>query len=181
MATGRVLWVLRHAKTVRRPPVGGGDHERVLAIRGRHDADALGERLGDDGDLLGLDTGTVPALVLCSTAARTVETTERVLAKMATPPPVTYLRSLYGASPEDVLEQVSMVDEDVPSVMVVGHNPTMEALVAAMPRQPTPALSGGFATCGLVVFELPIRRWDEVAPRTAWVLGVFVPPFATRP
>jgi phosphohistidine phosphatase len=177
MAGGRVLWVLRHAKTVRRPPVGGADHERTLAVRGRHDADALGERLGDDGDHLGLDEGIMPALVLCSTAARTVETTERVLAKMSSPPPVTYLRSLYGASPEDVLEQVSMVEEDVASVMVVGHNPTFEALVAAMPRRPVAALSGGFATCGLAVFELPIRRWDEIAPRTAVVLGVFVPPF----
>lgn len=177
MASGRTMWVLRHAKTVRQPPVGGGDHQRPLAARGRHDADALGERLGDDGDHLGLADELMPTLVLCSTAARTVETAERVLAGLAKPPPVTYLSSLYGASPEDVLEQVSMVDEDVPSVLVVGHNPTMEALVAAMPRVPVAALSGGFATCGLAVFNLPVRRWDEVAPRTGVVLGVFAPPF----
>ncbi len=181
MAEDRVLWVLRHAKTVRRPPVGGGDHERVLAMRGRRDADALGRRLGDDGDHLGLAVDLMPTLVLCSTAARSVETTERVLANMATPPPVTYLRSLYGASPEDVLEQVATVDEDMAAVMVVGHNPTFEALAAAMPRRPTPRLSGGLATCGLAVFGLPVRRWDEIAPRTAAVLGVFVPPFSADP
>ena len=70
-----------------------------------------------------------------------------------------------------------MVDEEISAVMVVGHNPTFEALVAAMPRSPVPSLSGGFATCGLVVFNLPVRRWDEIAPRTAAVLGVFLPPF----
>jgi phosphohistidine phosphatase len=177
VADGRFLWVLRHAKTVRRPPVGGADHERTLAGRGRRDADALGEHLGDEGDHLGLDQGIMPALILCSTASRAVETTERVLAKMSSPPPVTYLRSLYGASPEAVLEQVSMVEEDVASVMVVGHNPTLEALVTAMPRRPVAALSGGFATCGLAVFELPVKQWDQIAPRTAAVLGVFVPPF----
>ena len=177
MAPGRTLWVLRHAKAQRRPPVGGGDHERVLAPRGRKDADDLGQRLGDRGDHLGLDGDLVPALVLCSTAARTVETTERVLAQMASPPPVTYLRSLYGATPEEGFEQVSMVDDEVGSLMIVGHNPTLEALVAAMPARPVPALSGGFATCGLAVFTLPVRRWEEIAPRTAGVLGVFLPPF----
>ena len=177
MADGRVLWVLRHAKTLRKPPVGGGDHERTLAPRGRRDADELGRRLGDHGDRLGVDRELFPRLVLCSTAARSVETTERVLAEMAAPPPVSYLRALYGASLEDVLEQVATVDEGTPSVMVVGHNPTFEALVAAMPSAPVPALAGGFPTCGLAVFRLPIRLWDELAPRTAAVMGVFVPPF----
>ena len=177
MAKGRSLWLLRHAKTVRHPPVGGADHERTLAPRGRRDADALGQRLGDHGDHLGLGDDVMPALVLCSTAARTVETTERVLAGLAEPPPVSYVRSLYDASPGEVLEQVSMVDEDITSVMVVGHNPAFETLVAALPKSPIPSLKAGFGTCGLAVFDLPVRRWDEIVPRIATVLGVFHPPF----
>ncbi|MGH9046907.1 MAG: SixA phosphatase family protein, partial [Acidimicrobiales bacterium] len=90
MANHRILWVLRHAKTVRQPPVGGTDHERVLAKRGQRDADALGGRLGDHGDHLGLDPALMPGLVLSSTAVRTVQTTERVLAGLTEPPPVTY-------------------------------------------------------------------------------------------
>jgi phosphohistidine phosphatase len=173
----RSLWLLRHAKTVRHPPAGGTDHERTLAPRGRRDADALGQRLGDDGDHLGLSEDLMPALVLCSTAARTVETTERVLAGVAVPPPVRYLRALYDASSEEVLGQVSMVEDDIASVMVVGHNPTFEALVAAMPTSTGGSLKGGFPTCGLAVFELPVGRWDEIVPLSATVLGVFHPPF----
>jgi phosphohistidine phosphatase len=175
--SARVLWVLRHAKARQRPPAGGGDHERVLAPRGRRDADALGRRLGDDGDHLGLAADVLPGLVLCSTAARAVETAERVLANMAAPPPVTYLGSLYEASPQGVLEQVATTADNVSSVMVVGHNPTFEALVGALPREPVRSLADGFATCGLVVFSLPVGRWDEVVPETAGVLGVFFPPF----
>lgn len=177
MASGRTLWVLRHAKTKRRPPVDGGDHERVLSARGRKDADALGERLGDHGDRLGLKTDTFPRLVLSSTAVRTVETTERVLAQMAVPPKVTYLRALYGADPEGVLELISMAGEDAGSLMIVGHNPTFETLVAAMPATPVPALSAGFATCGLAVFNLPTRSWEDVTLGIGGVLGVFEPPF----
>jgi phosphohistidine phosphatase len=177
VALGRVLWVLRHAKTVREPPTGGDDHDRKLAPRGRRDADALGQRLGDNGDHLGLPPDAMPGLVLCSTAVRAVRTTERVLAGLSAPPAVTYLRSLYGASPEEVLELVSAVADDVASVMVVGHNPTFEDLVAAMPATPDPAIVGGFATCGLAVFRFPVRTWGQIAPRTAAVLGVFLPPF----
>jgi phosphohistidine phosphatase len=177
VVAGRVLWVLRHAKTHRKPPLGGGDHERTLDARGRRDADALGRRLGDDGDRLGLDPALVPQLVLCSTAARAVETTERVLAAMADPPPVSYLHSLYEASPKDVLVEVTRADDGARSVMTVGHNPTLEALVATLPRSPVAALLGGFPTCGLAVFDLPAGPWVEVAPRLAEVIGVFVPPY----
>ncbi|MGH8997643.1 MAG: hypothetical protein ACRDYB_16735, partial [Acidimicrobiales bacterium] len=65
----------------------------------------------------------------------------------------------------------------IASVMVVGHNPTFEALVVAMPARPDPLLSGGFATCGLAVFSLPVDRWDQIGSRTAGVVGVYVPPF----
>ena len=174
---GRVLWVLRHAKTHRKPPPGGGDHERTLDVRGREDADALGRRLADDGERFGLDAALLPQLVLCSTAARSVETTERVLAGMAHPPPVTYLHSLYEASPQDVLEEVARVDDAVGVVMTVGHNPTFEALAAALPRLPAPALMGGLPTCGLAVFDLPVAAWSDVAPRLAEVVGVFFPPY----
>jgi phosphohistidine phosphatase len=174
---GRALWVLRHAKTHRKPPLGGDDHERTLDARGRRDADALGQRLGDEGDRLGLDEALLPRLVLCSTAARAVETTERVLAGMTQPPPVSYLHSLYHASPKDVLAEVAHAGDDVGAVMTVGHNPTFERLVATLPRTPVPVLSGGFATCGLAVFDLPVAGWAEVAPHLADVIGVFAPPY----
>jgi phosphohistidine phosphatase len=177
VAGGRVLWVLRHAKTHRDPPAGGDDHDRTLAPRGRRDADALGKRLGDDGDHLGLPEDVMPGLVLCSTAIRAIQTTERALAGLAEPPRVVYQASLYGAGPEEVLEEVSKVDHTVGSVMVVGHNPTFEALVGAVAESPPSSLTGGFATCGLAVFEIPVPEWAEIAPHTAAVLGVFVPPF----
>jgi phosphohistidine phosphatase len=175
-SAGRVLWVLRHAKTLRRPPVGGTDHERVLGPRGRRDADALGRHLRADGDHLGL-SDPMPELVLCSTAARTVATTERVLSGLENPPPVSFLRALYSASPLEVLEEISAVDDDIVSVMVVGHNPTFESLAASLPQKTDRRLSSGFPTCALAVFRLPMQRWDAIAQRTAVTAGVFCPPY----
>ncbi len=62
--------------------------------------------------------------------------------------------------------------------MVVGHNPTFEALVAALPESPDPVALGRLrAPAGWPCSTSPVARWDEIAPRIATVFGVFLPPF----
>ena len=168
-----ILWLLRHAKAVPDPPKGGSDHERVLTPRGRRDADALGRRLA--GDRLGLAPGDLPELVLCSTATRTVQTAERALAQLDGPPSVDHLRSLYGATPDQVLDALRAVDDRVHSVMVVGHNPTACDLSVAMDRSPDGRAS--FPTCAVAVFDLPCRRWAEVGEGEGRLRGLFAPPY----
>lgn len=176
--TGRLLWVLRHAKAVPDPPAGGADHDRPLAPRGRRDAEALGRRLV--ADRLGFEPGDLPQVVLCSTARRTAETAERVLAAglQAT---LDLRRSLYQASPEEVLDEVRTLDDAVPSVMAVGHNPTFGRLVVAMVGDDEPGRralgKGTFPTCGLAVYRLPAPRWQDVAAGTGAVAGWWSPPY----
>ena len=182
-AGARLLWLLRHAKTVPDPPPGGTDHERPLAPRGRRDADALARRLGPGGDRLGLPAGTLPQLVLCSSATRTAQTAERVLAEVDQAPPVTHLRSLYAATPEGVLDELRMVDDEVGAAMVVGHNPTMHDLVAGLPAADD--LAGrrlleerGVPTCTVAVLLLPPDEpWSAVAEGTARLVNLSIPPF----
>ena len=70
----RTLWLLRHAKAVADPPPGGEDFARVLAPRGRRDAEALGRLIGPGGKGLGLGKVRLPQVVLSSPAARTAAT-----------------------------------------------------------------------------------------------------------
>ncbi|MGP8058728.1 MAG: SixA phosphatase family protein [Acidimicrobiales bacterium] len=178
----RLFWLLRHAKTLADPPKGGGDHERKLAPRGRKDADALGARLGAGGDRLGFSARQLPALVLCSDATRTTQTAERALSSMTRAPAVDRRRSLYTASPDEVIGELRGVDDAVTSVMVVGHNPTAGALAESM--LDAADKSGrqevgrhGFPTCALAVYRLPAGRWREVALGTGTLVGLFLPPF----
>jgi len=178
----KLLWLLRHAKAVTDPPPGGTDHERPLAPRGRRDADALARRLGPDGDRLGLPPDAMPGIVLCSTATRTVQTAERVLAGLAPAPPVTYLRSLYGASHEQVLGELALADDAVGSVMVVGHNPAMHDLIAALPSVEDVdgrrrIENGGVPTCALAVFALGVGRWSAAAEGIATLVSLSTPPY----
>ncbi len=179
---GKLLWLLRHAKTVPDPPPGGTDHERPLAPRGRRDADALARRLGPGGDRLGLPPDALPQVVLCSTATRTVQTAERALAVLDPAPAVTFLRSLYGAPPEGVLDELRLVDDGARAAMVIGHNPTMhlltEALSSAEDRAGRRQVERrGVPTCALALFEVPVDHWSALALGTATLVSLSTPPY----
>jgi phosphohistidine phosphatase len=124
----------------------------------------------------------LPEVVLCSTATRTRQTAERALAKLAEPPPVDYLASLYDASIEAVLDEVRRLEDGVGSVMVVGHNPTAHALAFEMMAASDKAGRRqvervGFPTCSLAVYRLNIRRWSDLGLGSATLIGLFVPPY----
>ena len=109
------LFLLRHAKSSWEDP-GLEDHERPLAPRGRRAVQVLGEHLREN-DIR-------PVQVLCSTSRRTRETLEGVA-----PGGETLIESeLYNADAQQLLERLRRVSEDVESVMVIGHNPTLQII-----------------------------------------------------
>jgi phosphohistidine phosphatase len=179
----RVLWLLRHAKTLTDPPAGGSDFDRLLAPRGRRDAKALAGLIGHHGKHLGLGKHIpLPQIALVSPAARTMATADLVLAGWDRPPAVTAIPGLYDGDPEEVLDHLRALDESVSSVMVVGHNPTAQALALGLMEHGDKSghdllVRRGFPTCALAVYTLGIERWSEVAGQTARLAGLFIPPF----
>jgi phosphohistidine phosphatase len=116
MPPARHLYVLRHAKSSWDDP-GLDDHERPLAPRGIRATQRLADYVRT--------AGIAPAQVLCSSARRTRETLDGVR-----PGGETLIeRSLYDASCGTLIERLKRVPAGTPSVMVIGHNPTMQMLV----------------------------------------------------
>jgi phosphohistidine phosphatase len=182
----RTLWLLRHATAVADPPHGGDDFDRVLAPRGRRDATALGLLLGSDGQGLGLglDLGELdlPQIAFVSPAARTLATAELVLGSVVRPPVVESPDDLYGAGPEEVLTHLRAVKGKTSSVMVVGHNPTAQALALGLLTADDDAgrelvVRRGVPTCALAIYRLEVAHWRDLGAQTATLLGLFVPPF----
>jgi phosphohistidine phosphatase SixA len=117
----RELILLRHAHA---GPAGAGqaDLDRPLSPEGLAEAEAAGRWLADNG--------LVPDCVLCSPARRTRETLEAVLAAIG------YIDqrledSIYDASPGTL---IALADThcDSERLLVVGHNPGLEQLVALL-------------------------------------------------
>src|SRR5438445_1266609 len=118
-AAPRQLFVLRHAKSSWEDP-GLDDHERPLAPRGKRATQLISAYLR---------AGKIePTLVLCSSARRTRETLDLVVpgGKTVIEP------ELYAASATTVLERLRRVPAKTASVMVVGHNPSLQTLVTRL-------------------------------------------------
>jgi phosphohistidine phosphatase len=185
-ASLRTLWLLRHAKTVTDPPPGGSDFDRVLAPRGRRDATALGRLFAGRAEALGLPRSVpFPTVALVSPAARTATTADLVLAKVAQPPEGRLEKWLYQADPDEVLEHLRELDDDIASALVVGHNPTAYALAEGLiadgdKKGQTLAARRGFPTCALGVYRFPVARWHEVDAHAAKLVALFVPPYGGK-
>ena len=146
------LHLLRHAKSGWEE--GVEDNERPLSRRGREAARRVGESL--PSALEAID------LVLCSTAVRTRETAELVLAGIATPPRILYEEVLYLAAAAALLRRLSQLDESVGAVMVIGHNPGLHELALALAAPDSPryrALAAGkFPTTARASFAI-VQPW----------------------
>ena len=112
------LTLLRHAKSERDSPTGA-DFDRTLNDRGRADAGRMGQKMRD------LDLTF--DLVLASPAQRVVETMEGVAGLSPQ-----YDRRIYEASTESLLDIVRSTDDQVGSLLLVGHNPGFEQIAARL-------------------------------------------------
>ena len=123
-----------------------------------------------------------PAVALVSPAARTRATADLVLADMAEPPEQRHVASLYGAEPEEVLDLLRALPDEVGAAMVVGHNPTAQVLAQGLLAHADAegrSLSArhGFPTCALGVFRFEATHWADVDAGTATLVTLLTPPY----
>ena len=158
--SARTLVLLRHAKA--ETPGDRPDFERRLTTVGQSDADAVGAWLADER--LG------PDLVLCSPAARTRQTWQGVSIALAQArpgvrsPEVRYEKGLYDGGRTEVFDLVRAVSDDVRTVLVVGHNPTVsDVSLMLIPDDQYDGNDVGLKTSGLAVHRTD-GPWSSVEP-----------------
>ena len=148
----RRLLLMRHSKAA--SPEGVADHERPLADRGLKDAPPAGRWIAE--------RGLLPDLVLASDSLRTRQTTELVLRGMAAGEvDVDYLPELYSTSVHQLMHLVAGTAEDVTTLLVVGHEPTMSATVQVMCGSPV-----SFPTSAVAALEID-GTWADTAAGVA--------------
>jgi phosphohistidine phosphatase len=165
-AQHRNLVLLRQAKSDY--PDGVPDHNRPLAARGRKEAGLAGDWL----------RANLPAVdgVLCSTATRARET----LARTGIDAPARYAEPLYGATPGTMIEQINRVSDDVTTLLVVGHEPTMSEvalILSGADGTDTAAaerISSKFPTSAIAVLRVAVR-WEQLEPGGAALVTFHVP------
>jgi len=164
------LSVLRHAKSSWNNP-SLPDRDRPLATRGLTDAPLMGKAMAERG----ID----PDLVLCSSARRACDTLDLVLPELRVEPKVVYEDALYHASPETMLELLHAIEPGANRVMLVGHNPEIQAfaldLVGSGPKRYRDLLMTKYPTAGLAVINFAAGLWKSVTVNSG-SLNLFLSP-----
>jgi phosphohistidine phosphatase len=116
----KTLLVMRHAESDGGASFGS-DHERPLAGRGIEAARRMGRFV--------TTSGTVPDLVLSSTAVRALTTIELAAEAGEWDCEIVTSPDLYASAPERVLEVIGEIDNVVDRLLIAGHEPTWSSLV----------------------------------------------------
>ncbi|WP_313676892.1 histidine phosphatase family protein [Mycolicibacterium sp.] len=161
----RTLVLMRHAKSDY--PDGVPDHERPLADRGVREAGVAGDWLRSN--VPGIDA------VLCSSAVRTRQT----LARTGVDAPASFRDQLYGASPGTVIVEINGVDDDVATLLVVGHEPTMSHLALGLAgpgsdRDAAQQVALKYPTSAIAVLTVQ-GSWSNLTVEGAELLRFHVP------
>jgi len=144
----KTLLLLRHAKSSWKQPELA-DHDRPLNKRGKQTAPLTGALLQDE-DL-------IPDLILCSSAVR-AHTTALLVAKACSYiGEIKQTRKLYLAEPQAYVDVLRQVAEQHERVLVVGHNPGLEALIEALTGE-----AMAMPTAALAYIELSLKRWRDL-------------------
>jgi phosphohistidine phosphatase len=166
MSETKRLFILRHAKSSWDDP-GLDDHERPLAPRGQRACKVMGEYLRTNA--------IEPELVLCSSSRRTRETLEGV----APTGKRVIEAALYSATTGDLVDRLRRVPDDVGSVMLIGHNPSVQMLAMRLARREADAgerasLERKFPTGALATLTFECG-WSELGPGRARLAAFLTP------
>jgi phosphohistidine phosphatase len=149
----RTLWLLRHAKALAAPD-GGHDLDRALSEDGRAQAKQLGARIKKDG--VSFD------LVLSSPALRARETAELVLQTANMPINIRYDQRIYDAADaRPLLDLITEIADEHKTVLLVGHNPTIEELLRLLTKQ-----MKHLSTASLAKITSKAQNWQQLAETT---------------
>lgn len=149
------LIVLRHAKAD--SLLGTPDIDRPLTGGGRRDARAVGDELRA--------TERVPDRVICSPALRTRQT----LQELRLDAPVDFEERVYDNDPGAILELLRAQPDDVTTLLLVGHNPSMHRLVFDLTGS-----GDGFPTSATAVIEFD-GDWSDLWPGAGHLVSLRVP------
>lgn len=157
------LTLVRHAKSTWKNATLA-DIDRPLSGRGKRDAPLLGERLA------ALEVR--PDIILSSPARRARKTAQLLaVAVSGTAERILFDQTLYEAGAGALLDRVRSLDETWQHVMLVGHNPGLTDFANLL----TAVGIDNLPTCGVLVADLAVDSWREVAAGCGRTVHYVVP------
>jgi phosphohistidine phosphatase len=158
--------LLRHAKSDWADS-STPDADRPLSADGRRGCQLIARRLAEHE--------LAPDLILCSSALRTRQTVEGLAQALPASVPVLVEDRLYLAEAQALLERLQEVDDGVPSVLLVAHNPGIHTLAVALLPPEDRLRIPTFPTAALAVEDLTVSRWAELGQDSTRLVSFVTP------
>ena len=143
----KTLLLMRHAKAAS-TQVGSTDIERPLNAEGREAAERIGRFIGEKR--------LEPELGLSSSALRARETREVVIKAAELVFDESDDSRIYEAGAAELLEIISEFNDDLTTVFLVGHNPSLEDLLRILTGTSTHLSPGTLAK-----IDLESQHWRD--------------------
>lgn len=145
------------------------DHLRRLTARGSAQVRAAGEWL--------VDHGLVPTHAFVSSAVRTRETWEGLVAATGLGIDPVVDDAIYTASPDSAQDILRATPADAEVVLYVGHNPTAASLAHLLDNGDSDPdafreISAGFPPAAVAVLDVLVP-WAEMGAATARLVGFY--------
>lgn len=146
--------IVRHAKAI--PTDYDNDIERGLTERGEEDAETISHELKKSG---------ISADLIISSPAKRARQTAEVFANTLDYPKnsIRFEKKLYsGKSPENFLIMLSELEDELNTVFVFGHNPSVYYYMVYLMRD----FTHDVPTCSTVAIDFGVDSWSGLEDRS---------------
>lgn len=163
----KTLLFFRHAKSDWNSAFQS-DHDRPLAKRGQKAARIMGRFLSE--------TGQVPDSIVTSSAERARETITLASEAGSWKSPVRICPRIYGASPQDLLEEIQSEPAETRLLLLAGHEPTFSGTISLF-------IGGGFVrfpTAAVARIDFDVEDWKEVRFANGQLVWMAIPKLVSK-
>ncbi|MDA3852240.1 MAG: histidine phosphatase family protein [Spirochaetaceae bacterium] len=141
------LLIMRHGKA----ELGNGNKDRERSLMPR------GQKQSREAALALEEQQILPGLIISSTANRAKETAQMVSEYLVKAVPIQLEDQIYLCSLEELIEVSKICPEEIETLLLVGHNPTMEFLLDRVSGSPY-----SVKTSEIYSFKVNCSRWQDI-------------------
>jgi phosphohistidine phosphatase len=157
----KTLYLLRHAKSSWDDP-NLADFDRPINQRGIAAAHFMGELMAGNGQ--------IPDEIVSSPAKRAIQTATLLKESAGFNTAIRLDERIYEASPHTLFQMISELHLNTASVLMIGHNPGFEGIVAYLTGKMVP-----MPTAGLAVVRFDLEKWSDIEAGIGMLVDVIRP------
>lgn len=152
------IYFIRHAKSSWEDE-SLSDFERGLNGRGKRDVVTMGKRLAK--------YNIFPDAVISSPAKRAKKTAKKICKEIGfIKQDIIYEASLYESSFEDYLEIIHSLSDDINSIFIIAHNPTITDVAERLGN----IMIGNMPTCSICCVSFDVKDFKDIKAKEGKVV-----------